>query len=910
VVTVGAATTERAGLRGRVVRWRASPNAWPVAFLVVLPILVFAVPAMIGRPAISYDNLLQNFPLRVLSGSLIGHGHLPLWNPTIWAGSPLLGGLNAGSFYPGTLLFAALPAVGAWVLNLIGVYWAAGLGTYALLRQYSLRPLACLLAAVTYQFGGAMTGQLVHLGVIQGMAWMPLIVLAELRLSWAVLGTGPTPEYRSRPLGSSSPWPWVTLLAALIGLIFLTGEPRSMAETELVASFVLGWLVLRSYPGERVDPTRRVRCLAYGVLAAGWGAVIGLSQLLPGRAFIVASQRATESYSFFASGSLKPSWSILLLVQNLFGGNQILGQPPYSNTYNLPEVTGYVGLLPLVALVVLALRSFGRRSDPRARDWRPWVVLVGFGMLLSWGEYTPLGHVFAQIPFYNRVRLDSRSLGIVDLGLAVLFGFWLELFMAGEWRERMAGRGQRARELIAPMLAPAAGLLAALVALAIPATVLVYFGANPVNASGERPWMAAQAAIGAGALLVVWAWRRWTPAAARRLLTGFIALDLGLFALTCSTGMFSGGQPEPSRGESAAIVGTTGRFAIVDDPFINAVSPASVPDIDGLTDLDSVQGYGSILGGTYENATGTHSVGTMDPCALAEGVFVALRLSTLLILPQGLVREIYPGQQPTQPQTCRAPGPGTATSRTWYLGQELELKAVAVHGPKSSGPAPKVGVVRSSGAISFPAERATASRTGWTITFARAEDAIGVVARGDARVLTDASTVTAAGGALYELDGLYQDALGQTSWHPAGFWDGYARFRTAKIAPPVAVRGAPGATVRQVSVTAWGNETDVLDTPTTATVVRSEAYLSGWSVRAQPAGGGPARTLPVFAVGLVQGVRVPPGRWTLTFSYWPSGLTRGGIASGLGVAAVLGVTGVRLWRRRRRRERPMADAGQ
>jgi hypothetical protein len=113
-----------------------------------------------------------------------------------------------------------------------------------------------------------------------------------------------------------------------------------------------------------------------------------------------------------------------------------------------------------------------------------------------------------------------------------------------------------------------------------------------------------------------------------------------------------------------------------------------------------------------------------------------------------------------------------------------------------------------------------------------------------------------------------------------------------------------------VSVTAWGNETDVLDTPTTATVVRSEAYLSGWSVRAQPAGGGPARTLPVFAVGLVQGVRVPPGRWTLTFSYWPSGLTRGGIASGLGVAAVLGVTGVRLWRRRRRRERPMADAGQ
>jgi hypothetical protein len=566
--------------------------------LVVVPVLAFAVPAMLGRPAISYDNLLQNFPLRVLSGRLIRGGHLPLWNPTIWGGSPLLGGLNAGSFYPGTLLFAALPAVGAWVLNLLAVYWAAGLGTYALLRQYSLRPLACLLAAVTYQFGGAMTGQLVHLGVIQGMAWMPLIVLAEVRLSWAVLGTGPAGKSPSRPLGPSSPWPWITLLAALIGLIFLTGEPRSMAETELVASFVLGWLVLRRYRGEGVDLLRRAKCLAYGGLAAAWGAAIGASQLLPGRTFIVASQRASESYAFFGSGSLKPSWSILLLVQNLFGGNQVFNQPPYSNTYNLPEVTGYVGLLPLVALVVLALRSFGRRRDRRAADWRPFVVLVALGLLLSWGDYTPLGHVFALIPFYNRVRLDSRSLGIVDLGLAVLFGFWLELCMAGEWRERAAGRARRAREMLAPMLAPAAGLVTALVALAIPATVLVYFGANPSNASGERPWMAAQAAIALGAILVVWAWRRWTPTSARRLACAFVALDLGLFALTCSTGMFSGGQPEPTRAVSAAVVGTTGRFAIVDDPFINVISPISVPDINGLTDLDSVQGYGSIEGET------------------------------------------------------------------------------------------------------------------------------------------------------------------------------------------------------------------------------------------------------------------------------------------------------------------------
>jgi hypothetical protein len=881
-----------------------------VAFLAVLPVLVFAVPTATGHPPISFDNLLQNFPLRVLSGSLIRQGHLPLWNPTVWSGSPLLGGLNAGSFYPGTLLFAVLPGVLAWVLNLIGIYWAAGLGMYALLRQYSLRPTACVLAAVTYQFGGAMTGQLVHIGIIQGMGWMPLIVLAEVRLSWAVLGTGPSVEYRIRPTERTSPWPWVTLLAALIGLIFLTGEPRSMAETELVASIVLVWLALRSYPGEGVRPSGRATYVGYGVLAAAWGAAIGAAQLLPGRSFILASQRASESYAFFGLGSLRPSWSILLLVQNLFGGNNILGQPPFSIGYNLPEVTGYVGLLPLVAFLVLLVRSVGRGSDPRARDWRPWLFLAPVGLLLSFGTFTPLGHLFAQIPFYNKVRLDSRSLGIVDLALAVLFGFWLELFLAGEWRERVARRARWFREVAIPMVFPVAGFLAAAVMFAIPTTVLVALGADPIDSPGRRPWMAAQAVVALGAGLVVYAWRRWSPTSARRLLRAVVAADLGLFALTCSTGMFAGGQPEPTRAQAAAVLGTTGRFAIVAAPSITELSEISEPDINGLTNLDSVQGYGSIVSGHYDDVTGAHFIAAMDPCALARGVFVPLRLATVLVRPHALTRAVAPRTRPHAAAGCAgAPAPGTASSRTFYLGQDLNVASVQLVGAHSSAAVPSVGVVADSGALRTPAERVVPSPSGWTVTFAAPQRAAGIEVLGAVRALSDTSSVTTTDGTRLAFTGPFQDALGQTSWHLSGLWGGYARFRTAKLAPRVEVRGVPSATAHQVSSTAWGTETDVVDTPRAATVVRSEAYLAGWRVKAVPAGGGPARTLAVFPVGLVQGVRVLPGRWTLTFSYWPSGLTSGGIASALGVVAVLAVTGVRLRRRARTHQRSSPAAG-
>jgi hypothetical protein len=890
-------------------RFRKWPDARPVAVLVVLPVVVFAVPAMAGHPAISYDNLLQNFPLRVLSGSDFRQGHLPLWNPTIWSGSPLLGGLNAGSFYPGTLLFAVLPGVLAWVLNLLAVYWAAGLGLYALVRQFGLRPLACGLAAVTYQFGGAMTGQLVHLGIIQGMAWMPLLVLAELRLSWAVLGTGPTAEYRRRPVRAASPWGWTAVLAALIGLNLLTGEPRSMAETELVASALLAWLLLRSYPGDGVTAAARYRLLFFGVLAAAWAVLIGASELLPGRSFIVASQRANESYAFFGLGSLRPSWTILLLVQNLFGGNGVFGQPAFSIGYNLPEVTGYVGLLPLAGFFVLLVRSLGRRSDPRARDWRPWLFITALGLLLSWGTFTPLGHLFALIPFYNKVRLDSRSLGIVDLGLAVLFAFFLELVLAGEWRERVVRPLRWVREVAVPMAVPLAGLAAAVTMVAVPTTVLVALGATPTDSPGRRPWMAAQAAIALGALGVLWAWRRWPAAAVRRLVVVVVVADLGLFCLSCSTGMWDGGTPQPTRAAGTAIVGTTGRFALVGVPSFTLFS-AVEPDLNGLTGIDSVQGYGSIVAGDYDTVTGTHFRSSMDPCALARGVFVPLRLSTVLVPPGSLTQRLAPGATPTTPATCSgAPAAGTVSSRSLYFGRSLELSSTAIAITHPQRPASalvsereriRVGVLGPGGTLAFPTAVVTTTGSGWSVRFREPVVASGIVVDGpSAHAVAETSTVTTTSGVRYELDGPFQAAFGQSSWHQHGFVFGYARFVTSKLGPKVAVNGVPGATARVLSTTQWGTETDAVDTPRSALVVRSEAYLAGWRVEAVPVGGGPARTLPVVKVGLIQGVVVPAGRWRLTFTYWPSGLTLGGVASAVSVLALFGV-GCWRWRVRRR----------
>ena len=885
--------------------------------LLLVPLLAFVVPALCDAPALSGDNLIQNFPLRAFSGELLRQGHLPLWNRFIWSGSPLLGGMNAGSFFPLTFLFVVVPAIGAWVLNMTAVYWVAGLGTYWLLRQYGIRPLAGFLGAAVYAYSGVMIGQMVHLGIIQGLALMPVIVLAILKISWAVFGVGPATRTRFTEDGleapgadlvesgvPSSPWPWVVGLAVLVGLIMLTGEPRSIAETEIVGAALALWLTLRGYGDAAVSSGRRVRFLGAIVLAGAWGVAIGAAQLLPGYDFINLSQRANEPYSFFASGSLHTQWTVLLLVPDLFGGSGTLHQPVYFNDYNLPEVTGYVGLLPLVACAALLTRTFGRNRDRAAADWAPWFFLALLGLLLAWGQYTPLGGLFGHIWIFGRTRLQSRSLGIVDLALAVLFAFWADRGL-GHRHQWLGTAGWRRWVSAAP---PMAAAVVCVVAIAFQRQLESAFGAFRSGA-GMTPWFVAQLVVALAVVALVLGWRHLGVDRARWVLSAVVVVDLTLFGLSSATG-FASATPdvvEPSKAEAASVLGTEGRFAIY-YPASDYVQLGAIgqPDLNVFTTLPSVQGYGSIVDNTYGTATGSHSIDTLDRCALARGVFTPLRLRTLLTAPAQLAPEVpSSGVVPSPPPPCPgAPPAGTAQERTWYFGQALTLTRATLVTPRRSASTAlagsRVGVLRAGGAVVFPALTIRAAGDHATVTFRSPEGAVGLVVRGNPRAVSDTSEVTTADGPRYALVGSVQDALGQPGWAFTGTWAGNARFERVRVRPPVWIESGPaGATATEVETADNGAEVDRVTTSAPALLVRSESNLPGWRATAVPTTGGASRPLPIRAVGLIQGVRLPAGSWTVTFTYRAPGLDLGLAGSAVGIGAVLIAVGVRVARRRR-----------
>ena len=104
------------------------------------PVVVFGLPLLFGQTFLSGDNFLQNFPMRVLVGHDLRQGMLPLWNPYLFGGTPLLAGFNAGAAYPTTWLMAVLPTFVAWWLNLAVAYDLAIVGTYLFLRASRSAP--------------------------------------------------------------------------------------------------------------------------------------------------------------------------------------------------------------------------------------------------------------------------------------------------------------------------------------------------------------------------------------------------------------------------------------------------------------------------------------------------------------------------------------------------------------------------------------------------------------------------------------------------------------------------------------------------------------------------------------------------------------------------------------------------
>lgn len=820
-----------------------------VASLVAIPLVVYGAAALLGHTVVPGDDLTQNYPLRVLVGDDIRAGHLPVFDPYIWSGAPLLAGWNAGGAYPLTWLFAALPGTAAWTLNLASATAVAGAGCYAFLRSSRLGVVASWLGGLTFSLGGAMVAQLPHIGLITGMSWVPVALLATRKLTERQAGGLPT------RLG------WTAALATAVALNVLAGTPRAIANAAAVLGPYAIWRIGRlAFHAARAQPASVASSAVTLLGGAAIGLGIGAVQLLPGLAAVASSQRAAVTASLFSAGSLPLRWLLLLGVPDLLGGSGSFGQPTFFASYNLTEVTCYVGVLPLVGAVTLAARV--RRGQPWG-EWTAWWAIAALGVLLAAGTHTPLWHLLIRIPLFNGQRLQSRSILVTDLALAVLFAHW-----ADGWTGRPMGalRAASGAPLDADAAAPpppgrsravAEPVLASLPPLCICALVVVALSdgrgllewmgvsasAAATSAGPLRPWLLPYLVLALGAIALVWACRRSAgrPGWPARFLTVFVVVDLAVFAMTTVVAVDASGSTSrstvataaarPYRSAAAirpiATLHLDGRFALYDPTLLYATElrVLGAPDDNVMQGTYAVQGYSSLANGPYARATGAHALsGTgqdlFSPAALDDGVLDSLDTTAVLVPSAYLVTHLRAGKAPGASATgARTLSPGGATR--WMLGTPTVVSAVtfgSVAGARGAGfdgsdgsdgtdgtdgtdgsddsDDLRVGLVSADGHTAWSTLVAAASggsdRGALVARWAVAVPAVELVVaeRGPraAALHLGAPTLEAPDGGRLVADGVLQGALVAPHWTYAGRDGSFAIFKDRSAAAPLEAR--------------------------------------------------------------------------------------------------------------------------
>ncbi len=450
-------------------------------------------------------------------------GEIPFWNPHIFAGTPFVGAFQSAVFYPGTLLFLALPGDAALNVSIVLHLFLAGAFAMGAVVRRGAGPAAAALAGAVVALGGPLFPHLWggHVTLLWAYPWT---ILALAALDALLDGGG------RRAAG---------VAGLAIGLGVLAGHPQTVFHAGVAG---LLWTLLRL---RRTPRPARAAGLAAG--AAALGLALAAVQVWPAVAESPYGLRHALPAEQAAVFSLPVENLLTLLAPGFFGGGS--GAPYWGRAY-FWEMSLFVGVVTLPLLVLGATR--------RERGAGRMAVVAGVLLVLALGANGPLFALLHALAGFDRIRGWSKF----SLPLA----FFLAL-LAAEGVERVRAGAVSGRAAIgvaaAAVLAAAAGI--ALAGADAPARLAGFIADVQAKAAARgETWLppeawqdpafaphaagaAARQLLGAGgalalaAGLLVFARRR--PAIGAAALAGVGVLELAAFAAPLAVGF----DPAPFR---------------------------------------------------------------------------------------------------------------------------------------------------------------------------------------------------------------------------------------------------------------------------------------------------------------------------------------------------------------------------
>jgi hypothetical protein len=326
------------------------------------------------------DLFTYFYPYWHLAAKAIKEGRVPLWNPNLFMGSPLLANSQLSFFYginwPFLVWFTPPQAV---KISIALHLFVAGFATWLLAKKgLKLSSWASLFSAVSFSAGGFLVAQAEHVNQLEVMAWLPLLILLVNRSLLAA--------------------------SAILSLMVFAGHFQAF-YISLVAVAVYA---LFSIPADRGRSFLRL----LGAILIGIG--LAAVQLIPSLELTSLSIRSHGlTYQDATAFSLRP----FLLAYSLlppagFKPEVVFGSRAFT------EYIAYQGILCLL----LALAGL---LAPK-KKW-PWAALALLGLFLAFGRANPFYRLLYEfIPGFSSFRAPARWMLLYALGLSMLAGIGLD----------------------------------------------------------------------------------------------------------------------------------------------------------------------------------------------------------------------------------------------------------------------------------------------------------------------------------------------------------------------------------------------------------------------------------------------------------------------------------------------------
>ncbi|MEO0248349.1 MAG: YfhO family protein [candidate division WOR-3 bacterium] len=386
----------------------------PASFLGLGVIALFGDVICSGTTLCGSDFLVYFYPIkRFIFDHVWATGSIPLWNPYVFSGTPIIANIQASMFYPLGFLYYLIAPDRAYLYSTILHCILAALFMYVFVRSLGVSRSGAFLSGSIFALNGYFIAHIYagHLSFVQNYIWIPLVFffavkIGDRNLKYAIAGGL---VFGVQVLGGFPQLAFYSLLAILLLSLYRCCSKWSQQGLRAVARICVATLLLSLV-----------------------GFLVAAIQLMPTYEFSRLSTRAGGvDYEFATMDSFPPTHLLTFLFPLLFGspvdGTYWINNPPWQ----FWEYCGYIGISSL-ALILVASRKL-----VRDRTGRFFLLLSAAALFLSLGKYNPLYPLIYRLPGFNSFRIPAQILFLYVFSFSVLSGMAIDrLNDAGMLSER------------------------------------------------------------------------------------------------------------------------------------------------------------------------------------------------------------------------------------------------------------------------------------------------------------------------------------------------------------------------------------------------------------------------------------------------------------------------------------------